>query len=91
MQVLGGLVDRGLSKGHLLAYQRKLVHKLLVVRQVRALWDGAVGLSRSLSRRAWVRADYRRERRNSELDVFDVTTDALTVQVGIGFVGSPAR
>jgi len=55
------------------------------------LWDGAVGLSRSLSRRAWVRADYRRERRNSELDVFDVTTDALTVQVGIGFVGSPAR
>jgi Putative beta-barrel porin 2 len=55
------------------------------------LWDGAVGLARSLSRRAWVRADYRRERRNSEIDAFDVTTDALTIQVGIGFVGSPAR
>jgi hypothetical protein len=55
------------------------------------LWDGAVGLARSLSRRAWVRADYRRERRNSEIDTFDVTTDALTVQVGIGFLGSPAR
>jgi hypothetical protein len=55
------------------------------------MWDGAVGLARSLSRRAWVRADYRRERRNSELDMFDVTTNALTVQVGIGFLGSPAR
>ncbi len=43
LQVLGGLVDRGLSKRHLLADQRKLVHKLLVVRQVRALRDGAVG------------------------------------------------
>ena len=55
------------------------------------MWDGAVGLARSLSRRAWVRADYRRERRNSDLDMFDVTTQALTVQVGIGFLGSPAR
>ncbi|MET0556514.1 MAG: outer membrane beta-barrel protein [Vicinamibacteria bacterium] len=55
------------------------------------IWDGAVGLARSLSRRAWVRADYRRERRNSDLDVFDVTTHALTVQVGVGFLGSPAR
>jgi hypothetical protein len=55
------------------------------------MWDGAVGLSRSLSRRAWVRADYRRERRNSEIDLFDVTTEALTVQVGLGFLGSPAR
>lgn len=55
------------------------------------MWDGAVGLARSLSRRAWVRADYRRERRNSEIDLFDVTTEALTVQVGIGFLGSPAR
>jgi hypothetical protein len=55
------------------------------------LWDGAVGLARSLSRRAWVRADYRRERRNSEIDAFDVTTDALTIQVGVGFVGSPTR
>ena len=55
------------------------------------IWDASAGLARSLSRRAWVRADYRRERRNSELDMFDVTTNALTVQVGIGFLGSPAR
>lgn len=55
------------------------------------MWDGAVGLGRSLSRRAWVRADYRRERRNSNLDLYDVTTDALTVQVGVGFLGSSGR
>jgi hypothetical protein len=55
------------------------------------MWDGAVGLARSLSHRAWVRADYRRERRNSDLDMFDVTTQAVTVQVGFGFLGSPAR
>ena len=55
------------------------------------MWDGAVGLARSLSHRAWVRADYRRERRNSDLDMFDVTTQALTVQIGIGFLGSPGR
>jgi hypothetical protein len=55
------------------------------------MWDAAVGLARSLSSRAWVRADYRRERRNSDLDIFDVTTEAITVQVGIGFLGAPAR
>lgn len=55
------------------------------------MWDGAVGLARSLSRRAWVRADYRRERRDSELDAFDVTTHALTVQVGVGFLGTAGR
>ena len=55
------------------------------------MWDGAVGLARSLSHRAWVRADYRRERRNSDLDMFDVTTQALSVQIGIGFLGSPGR
>jgi putative beta-barrel porin BBP2 len=55
------------------------------------MWDGALGLARTLSRRAWVRADYRRERRNSDLDLFDTTTEALTVQLGFGFLGTPAR
>lgn len=55
------------------------------------IWEGAIGLARPLTRRAWVRADYRRERRNSNLDAFDVRTQALTVQVGFGFLGSPGR
>lgn len=57
-----------------------------------SIWDGAVGLSRSLTRLAWVRADYRRERRNSNLAAFDdVTTYVIAVQVGFGFVGAPGR
>ncbi len=55
------------------------------------IWEGAVGLSRTLTRFAWVRADYRRERRDSNLDLFDATTYAFAVQVGVGFLGSPGR
>jgi hypothetical protein len=55
------------------------------------IWVGAVGLSRPLTRLAWVRADYRRERRDSNLDSFDVRTYVFAVQVGFGFLGSPGR
>jgi hypothetical protein len=55
------------------------------------IWEGAIGLSRPLTRFAWVRADYRRERRDSNLDLFDTTTDAFVAQIGVGFVGSPGR
>jgi hypothetical protein len=55
------------------------------------IWEGAIGLARPLSRRAWVRADYRRERRNSNLEGFDVTTHAFIAQVGFGFLGTPGR
>jgi hypothetical protein len=44
----------------------------------------AVGLGRNLGPRAYVRADYRRDRRRSNLPGFDVTTDGFIVQVGIG-------
>ena len=43
-----------------------------------------VGLGRQLGWRAWVRADYRRERRDSNLPGFDVTTDGFVVQLGVG-------
>jgi hypothetical protein len=52
-----------------------------------SIWVGAIGLSRALTRRAWIRADYRRERRDSNLDPFDVRTNAFAVQVGLGFLG----
>ena len=46
-----------------------------------------VGLGREIGWRAWVRADYRRERRNSNLPGFDVTTDGFVVQLGVGLFG----
>ena len=46
-----------------------------------------VGLGRQLGWRAWARADYRRERRNSNLPGFDVTTDGFVVQLGVGLFG----
>jgi hypothetical protein len=51
-----------------------------------------VGLGREIGWRAWVRADYRRERRNSNLPGFDVTTDGFVVQLGVGLFGpGPSR
>jgi hypothetical protein len=46
-----------------------------------------LGLGRQLGWRSWVRADYRRERRDSNLPGFDVTTDGFVVQLGVGLFG----
>jgi hypothetical protein len=46
-----------------------------------------VGLGRQLGWRAWARADYRRERRNSNLPGYDVTTEGFVVQLGVGLFG----
>ena len=46
-----------------------------------------VGLGRQLGWRTWVRADYRRERRDSNLPGYDVTTDGFVVQLGVGLFG----
>jgi len=43
LQVLRGLVNCGLSERYRLTDQQEFVHKLLVVREVRALRDCAVG------------------------------------------------
>jgi hypothetical protein len=51
-----------------------------------------LGLGRQLGWRTWVRADYRRERRNSNLPGYDVTTDGFIVQLGVGLFGpGPSR
>jgi hypothetical protein len=46
-----------------------------------------VGLGRQLGWRAWLRADYRQERRDSNLPGFDTTTDGFVVQLGLGLFG----
>jgi hypothetical protein len=51
-------------------------------------WYG--GLGRALGERANLRVDYRRERRSSNLPGFDITTSALVVQVGLGWLGGGA-
>ena len=50
----------------------------------------AIGIGRQLGWRAFVRADYRRERRNSNLPGYDVTTSGFVVQLGVGLFG-PGR
>lgn len=49
-----------------------------------------VGIGRAISWRGWVRADYRRERRTSNVPGFDVTTSGFVVQVGFGHHGTGA-
>lgn len=51
----------------------------------------AVGLGRNLGVRTYVRADYRRDRRRSNIPGFDVTTDGFIVQLGIGFAPTGVR
>jgi hypothetical protein len=51
----------------------------------------SVGLGRPLGNRAFLRGDYRRERRDSNLQEFNITTHSLIVQLGIGLFGAPVR
>jgi hypothetical protein len=56
------------------------------------IFGWSLGVGRELGWRAWVRADYRRERRESNVPGFDVTTEGFMVQLGIGLFGpGPGR
>ena len=46
-----------------------------------------VGLGRPLSRWAYLRVDYRKDHRDSNLDEFDTDTYSLIAQVGVGWFG----
>ena len=48
----------------------------------------AVGLGRPVTRWAFVRVDYRKEFRDSNLAEFDTDTSAFTAQVGLGAFGA---
>lgn len=50
-----------------------------------------LGLGRPVTRHAYVRADYRRDRRNSNIDVFDSHSNVLTVELAVGVFASEAR
>jgi len=47
-----------------------------------------IGLARPVTSHAFVRADYRHERRESNIDLFDTYVNALTVEVGLGLFGA---
>jgi hypothetical protein len=51
------------------------------------IFGWTVGVGRQIGWRAWIRADYHRERRNSNLPGYDVTTDGFVVQMGVGLFG----
>src|SRR5574341_173253 len=51
------------------------------------LFGWTLGIGRTLGWRAWVRADYRRERRDSNLPAFDVSTDGFVILMGLGLFG----
>jgi hypothetical protein len=44
-----------------------------------------------VTRWGYLRADYRSDRRDSNLDAFDIRTKTITVQFGVGFFGSSER
>ncbi|HEY6547363.1 MAG TPA: hypothetical protein VI589_05635, partial [Vicinamibacteria bacterium] len=50
-----------------------------------------LGLSRPVGTFAFVRADYRRDRRRSNLPGFSLTTDGFLLQMGVGLFGTSVR
>ena len=47
----------------------------------------SLGLARTFSEWAYLRIDYTSERRDSNLDRFDIRSRAVTFQLGLGFFG----
>jgi hypothetical protein len=55
------------------------------------LFGWSVGAGRPLGRRAFVRADFRRERRRSNIEAYRETNNSFLIQVGVGFLGAAPR
>jgi hypothetical protein len=53
--------------------------------------DWLVGLGRSITRWAYVRVDYRRDRRDSNLKFFSQSTHAFFAELGLGFFAEASR
>ena len=52
----------------------------------------SVGIGRDLGWRGFIRADYRRDRRTSNVQGYDVTTSGFMIQLGLGLFGpGPTR
>ena len=54
------------------------------------IFGWGIGVGRPLGRRGFLRADYRRDRRRSNLPGFSITSDAVIIQLGYGLFGSSA-
>ncbi len=52
------------------------------------LFGWSIGVGRALTRRGFVRLDYRRDKRDSSVPNFENKTNALIIQVGFGYMGS---
>jgi hypothetical protein len=50
-----------------------------------------LGLARPVTRHAFLRADYRRERRDSNIDAFDSHSNALIVELAVGLFATDPR
>ena len=50
-----------------------------------------LGLGRPVTRHAFIRADYRRERRDSNIDAFDSRSNVLIVELGVGLFATEPR
>jgi hypothetical protein len=55
------------------------------------IFGWSVGLARSLSPWAFLRADYRKDYRRSNVDAFDLDTHSLTLQLGLSPFREPQR
>lgn len=51
----------------------------------------SVGLTRSVASWAYLRANYTSEKRDSNLNQFDINSRSLTVELGLGFFGKTGR
>ncbi len=75
---------------HLNEYRVPLESLSSVPREDRiTMWS--LGLSRPIRRWGFVRADYQRQRRSSNVEAFDHTLHALVIRVGLGSVGGGAQ
>jgi hypothetical protein len=81
------LVARGAGGWQRNAYRLPSPQTGLPRRDLLRGWS--VGIGRSLTRWAFVRVDYRHERRRSNVPEFNTQTGVLVVGLGLGFVSAP--
>lgn len=78
----------GLQSNHYKTSPQSNDGSTLILREDR-IRNWSVGLARNLREWLFLRADYVSERRDSNLDRFDIRTRAFTLQLGVGFFGTP--
>ena len=83
-----------LSANGSLGYQEnvyKTVASAIGVPREDSILGWTLGLSRPVGSFGFLRADYRRDRRRSNLPGYDITTHGFIVQIGVGLFGTSVR